>query len=185
MPVGLSPAFSLFTTFRERHNFQIPFYQVLWAPGTRERIETWLHLPRYDLLLVCLPEQLWIERDSLEMQTEHCFYRKHLTIKFKKVLSSENQFYSDFKYTKADLKQSGSNPFAHQCLRLHSYHRLEKSYHPHPINWGAKDSKRDKTIPRFPQRFCHSVQPVPPDNILAEVLNWPHGPRKLNWKSIP
>ncbi|KAK4824684.1 hypothetical protein QYF61_017408 [Mycteria americana] len=61
---------------------------------------------------------------------------KYLMIKFKEVFSSENQFYSDFKYKKSILKQNVSNPFAHECPRLHSYQRLEKSYHPLTIDYG-------------------------------------------------
>jgi len=56
--------------------------------------------------------------------------------KFKKVFSSENQFYSDFKYNKPVSKQSVSNPFAHKCPRLYSYQILEKSYHPLTIDYG-------------------------------------------------
>lgn len=171
MPVSLPPAFSFFTTSSERHNFQIPFYQVPWAQGTREGIKTWLHLSHYDFLLGCVPEKLWIERDSPEMQTEHYFYRKHLTIKFKKVLSFENQFYSDFKYNKAVLKQSGSNPFAYQCPRLHSYHRLDKSYHPHTINWGFA-LRRQKTVRKRKKSYIFQTGCAIPCNHSLLRMYW-------------
>lgn len=112
-------------------------------------------------------------------------------IKFKKVFGSENQFYSDFKYNKSVLKQSVSNPFAHECPRLHSYQRLEKSHHPVTMEFVLTrrqntDSNKDKThkSPTFQNRFCHPIQLVLTVNVLAKVLNCPYGPRKLNLKSI-
>lgn len=95
-----------FSLYPARDNFTISTYSFSWAQGTREEIERQLSLPHYDLLFSYLPEKPLIERHSLLLRTEPCIYRKYLMIKFKKVLSSENQFYSDFKLNKLVLKQS-------------------------------------------------------------------------------
>lgn len=137
MPACLTSAAFFFTVSTERHfyNFQIPFikYRGLKVQGKGWRDDQVLHI-----MICCL---VTFQR-SHELKGTLWYWGQHLAFAGNTLWASSKRYSAlriNSTWISNTINQSWnrmlSNPFDHECPRLHSYQRLEKSYRPLTIDY--------------------------------------------------